>query len=165
MKKTILLLILLFAHCAADIIPIDIEYAKSKKERSFGLMQRSELPNNSGMLFIYPEKKYIHIWMFNCLIDLSVAFLDEDGIIREMHNLKAHPELMKQFSSITKYEQLVKFVKTEAVPVIFYDETLSSSFKASYALEMNYDWFYTHLVTVGDKLVWKNLKQPYIKKK
>lgn len=165
MKKIFLAMMLLYRFLSADIIPIDLEYAESKEARAFGLMQRRHLPKNSGMLFIYPEKSHLQIWMFNCLIDLSVAFLDENGIIREMHNLKAHPELMKGLPVITTYKQLKKFVEAEAVPEIFFDEILDSSFKASYALEMNYDWFYTHLVAVGDQLIWKNLKQPYIKKK
>ena len=53
------------------------EIALTKEERQKGLMFRQELSKNSGMLFVYREKRYLSFYMKNTVIPLDIAFLDE----------------------------------------------------------------------------------------
>lgn len=71
------------------------EVAHTHKARARGLMFRSRLPENTGMLFVFPHSTYYGMWMKNTMIPLSVAFINEKGIIlniadMEPYTLTAH---------------------------------------------------------------------------
>lgn len=151
MKKIFCLFLLLCNVSFADEIQLDLEFAKTEKERTLGLMQRRSMPENHGMLFIYPQKEIASIWMFNCYLDLSVAFLDEKGVIQEIHELKAYPEKMDSIRSIQDYSM------NDPVILFFLSQSVKSSFKVSFALEMNAGWFYNHGVSLGDLVVWDEM--------
>ena len=75
---------------------ITAEVASTDAERSLGLMHRRMLPENRGMLFVFPEVAMHAMWMMNTYVPLSVAFLDERGVIiniedMEPHTRDAHP--------------------------------------------------------------------------
>jgi len=154
MKKLISLLLMICSVSFADEIPLKLEFAKSEKERTFGLMQRKSLEENQGMLFIYPKKQLATIWMFNCFLDLSLAFLDENGAIFEIHELKAYPEKMDPSRKVLTYQDLPLYPLDDPAIYFFYNKRINSSFLASFALEMNAGWFYNHRVSIGDLVVW-----------
>lgn len=133
----------------ADEIPITLEYAKTEKERSFGLMQRTHLKKDHGMLFVYPKETIINIWMLNCLIDLSVAFLNDKGEILEMYELKAYPEKIER--SLKNYEELAAYHNNKVFS-FFLKQSIKSSFPATFALEMDKGWFKEHHIKKGDVL-------------
>src|SRR5438552_4043818 len=56
---------------------VTIEVAKDRATRELGLMFRKSMPEDHGMLFVYPEPKPLRFWMKNTAIPLSIAFFDE----------------------------------------------------------------------------------------
>ncbi len=56
-----------------------------------GLMDRTHIDVDGGMLFAYPFPQHQSFWMANCLIDMDILFLDARGRIVAMHEMKAQP--------------------------------------------------------------------------
>lgn len=73
---------------SAGIHRIEAEVASSIDERTRGLMYRKAMPANHGMLFIFPEAGVQCFWMKNTLIPLSIAFLDEKGLIVNLAEMR-----------------------------------------------------------------------------
>lgn len=133
-RVLLLNLIFFFTPLTSETLPITLEHAATPVELARGLMERASLDGDSGMTFNYGSPRFIKIWMLNCLIDLSVAFLDENKVIQELHELKAYPGIHDTG---------------------FFDmHSVTTSFQASYALEMNKGWFAKNGVHVGDKAEW-----------
>ncbi|MCL1860299.1 MAG: DUF192 domain-containing protein [Proteobacteria bacterium] len=102
---------------------IEVEVATDEPTRHLGLMYRSHLPSDQGMLFVYPSSIRICMWMKNTLIPLSVAFLDEEGRILNIEDMTPQSE-----------------------------ESHCSVKLARHALEMNRGWFAGHGVKAGDRI-------------
>jgi len=103
--------------------PLLVEIARTAYEQEMGLMHRSSLAEDKGMLFIYDSDQKLTFWMKNTSIPLSIAFIASDGIIKEIYD-------MKPFS--------LKLV--------------SSHHSVRYALEVNQGFFERFGITVGDRL-------------
>jgi len=88
------------------------EVAASEPQRATGLMYRRMLPENRGMLFVFPYAAPQSFWMMNTYVPLSIAFLDENGTIVNIADMK---------------------------PLT--TDSHSSTKPAKYALEMNQGWF------------------------
>lgn len=67
---------------------LEVEIAKTSESRQKGLMHRTSLNENSGMLFIFDQPNTYCMWMKNTLIPLSVAFIDSDGYIINIENMQ-----------------------------------------------------------------------------
>lgn len=66
---------------------IDLEVATTDDEKATGLMYRSNLPPNRGMLFLFDSPTTVSFWMKNVSINLDMIFL-RDGIIKNIaHNV------------------------------------------------------------------------------
>lgn len=99
---------------------LTVEVANTRELRSHGLMHRETLGTNNGMLFVFPRRDYYSMWMKNTYIPLSVAFIDENGIILNIADMQ--PE------TLTPHE---------------------SAGLAKYALEMNIGWFSEKKIVEG----------------
>lgn len=71
----------------------NIEIAVTEKERSRGLMYRKELKQTEGMLFLYPEKQIIKMWMKNTLIPLDMIFINNNGKIIDIFKMTIPKDL------------------------------------------------------------------------
>jgi uncharacterized protein len=60
---------------------VDVEVADSDAERQRGLMGRSELGADAGMIFVYDTDQRGGFWMKDTLVPLSIAFYDRTGRI------------------------------------------------------------------------------------
>ncbi|MDP3537752.1 MAG: DUF192 domain-containing protein [Azonexus sp.] len=102
---------------------IEAEVAATDQNRQVGLMNRQTMPPQRGMLFVFAQKNTHCMWMRNTLIPLSVAFLDEDGIIINIENMQPQTE-----------------------------NNHCAKVPARYALEMNLGWFAQRGIKPGVKL-------------
>ena len=69
-------------------VPISVEVADTASERAEGLMGRESLPDDAGMVFLFPEPERGAFWMKDTLIPLSIAFWDEQGTIVAILDMK-----------------------------------------------------------------------------
>jgi len=69
---------------------IRAEIAASDAERQQGLMFREKMGANEGMLFVFDAPASVCMWMKNTPLPLSVAFLDEEGTILNIEDMKPH---------------------------------------------------------------------------
>ena len=76
----------------AGIHLITAELAADDPMRTRGLMFRQALAPNHGMLFVFDDKGSQCMWMRNTLIPLSVAFIDDDGRIVNIEDMKPQTE-------------------------------------------------------------------------
>ena len=105
-------------------LPLKVEVPDTPAKFKLGLMFRESLDRDSGMLFIFEEVGYQSFHMNHTSIPLDIAFINEDGIIESIKELK---------------------------PL---DEThVFSDAKVLYAIEVNRGWFTENNVQVGDKVL------------
>jgi uncharacterized membrane protein (UPF0127 family) len=71
------------------IYRIQAEIADNSESRQTGLMNRTSMPMNSGMLFVFEEKAGHCFWMFSTKIPLSIAFIADDGKIVNIEEMQA----------------------------------------------------------------------------
>ncbi len=76
----------------AGVHLITAEVARDDASRMRGLMFRTSLPPNGGMLFIFDQKATHCMWMRNTLIPLAVAFIADDGVIVNVEEMQPRDE-------------------------------------------------------------------------
>jgi uncharacterized membrane protein (UPF0127 family) len=69
----------------------DFEVAAHEAAIQRGLGGRSEIPEDGGMVFVFPFASNHSFWMRDCLTDIDIAFLDRDGVVVAAYEMKAEP--------------------------------------------------------------------------
>jgi uncharacterized membrane protein (UPF0127 family) len=100
-----------------------VEVAADEVAKRLGLMYRESLPEDEGMLFVYSDPDHLGFYMRNTPVPLSIAFIDDEGKILEIRDLKPKDET-----------------------------TIRSKNKVCFALEVNQGWFAKAGVGVGDTI-------------
>lgn len=68
------------------------EVALTGIEQQTGMMFRTNITENEGMLFVFAQPHRASFWMKNTLVPLSCAYISRDGTILEIHDLKPRDE-------------------------------------------------------------------------
>lgn len=110
---------------------VKIEIARTEAQRSYGLMNRTRLDENSGMLFIFQKEEKLSFWMKDTLIPLSIGFFDRNQRLVDVQ---------------------------EMVPLTEKNMTYISKKPALYALEMNKGWFIKNKIQIGSKFTFTENK-------
>jgi uncharacterized protein len=106
-------------------VEVRVEVADNIFEQARGLMDRTTLGENRGMLFVFPEERELSFWMKNTLIPLSIAFIDSERRIIDIQEMK---------------------------PLDDEPPSYVSAEPAQYALEVNQGFFEEWGVRVGDRV-------------
>ena len=67
---------------------LTVELAQTAAERSRGLMGREELPEDRGMLFVFPQDTETAFWMKDTAIPLSIGFIAAGGVILDIQAME-----------------------------------------------------------------------------
>ncbi|WP_155999201.1 DUF192 domain-containing protein [Thioalkalivibrio sp. ALJ16] len=102
---------------------LSVEIAATDRSRRVGLMHRDHLPDDHGMLFIWPRAAEYGMWMQNTRIPLDVAFIDADYTIANIARMTPHSTRIH-----------------------------SARRPVPYALEVNAGWFERHGIKPGDRI-------------
>ncbi len=144
MKKTILIIATLllfssFLSCKSKKLPVkDIkiirqdgtefivkaEIAEKTEDRNHGFMERKNIPDGTGMLFIFDRDQILSFWMKNTPHPLSIAYIDSKGKIRNIYDMTPY-----SLSSII------------------------STVSVRYALEVPQGWYKKNGITEGDTVI------------
>ena len=70
-------------EAATDTVRMKVELARTETQQQYGLMDRSKLAPERGMLFLYDtvQDTSSGFWMFRTKIPLDVAFIDSTGTV------------------------------------------------------------------------------------
>lgn len=76
-------------HTARGPHRLNVEVAQTPEQRAQGLMGRTSLGTDSGMLFVYERRQSARsaFWMYRTLIPLDIAFIDGDGHIVSLQTM------------------------------------------------------------------------------
>jgi uncharacterized membrane protein (UPF0127 family) len=120
---------LVIKKASGESVVVKAELAKTEEEQTYGFMNRKNIPDGNGMLFIFKDDRIASFWMKNTPTPLSIAYIDYSGKIKDIFD-------MTPFS-------LASIVSTGYV---------------RYALEVPQGWFSKNGIVVGDVLDLSPLK-------
>ena len=100
------------------------EIAEKQEDRNHGFMERKNIPDGTGMLFVFEKDQILSFWMKNTPHPLSIAYIDSKGKIRNIYDMTPY-----SLSSII------------------------STVSVRYALEVPQGWYKKNGITEGDAVI------------
>ena len=78
-------------HTATGDYKFNVEVVDTPESRAQGLMFRTELADDAGMLFDFQAEREVSFWMQNTFIPLDMIFVGADGVVDTIH-VNARPQ-------------------------------------------------------------------------
>ena len=100
---------------------LETEVALNGVQQMTGMMWRTNMPENTAMIFVHPYPRQAGYWMKNCYVPLSIAYIDTEGVILEIRDMQPHDT----------------------------NSVVSASDNVRFALETPQGWFQRHNVSTG----------------
>lgn len=91
---------------AGKDLKFNVELAITPQEQAAGLMFRTFMAEDSGMLFLFNNVAQRSFWMKNTLIPLDILFITRDGEIHHIHHRAKPQDLTKITSTRPSYAVL-----------------------------------------------------------
>jgi len=110
-------------------VSLRLDYATTTASRELGLGGRTSIPDNYGMLFVFPKDGFFGFWMKDTLVPLDMFWLDSKGHV----------------------VSIAERVATSSYPNVFY-----SSVPVRYVLETIAGFARAHSIATGTPLLLKN---------
>ncbi|HBG65782.1 MAG TPA: hypothetical protein DDW78_04865 [Treponema sp.] len=114
---------LLISTADGRSVAVQAEIARKEEERNYGFMNRKHIPAGTGMLFVFESDQVLRFWMKDTPHPLSIAYIDADGVIRDILDM-------------TPYSTA----------------SVKSSVSVRYALEVPQGWFAEEHIAPGDSV-------------
>lgn len=105
-------------------LTVNAEIADTFETRQHGFMERKQIPDGTGMMFIFDGDQILSFWMKNTPHPLSIAYIDSKGVIRNIYDM-------------------TPFSLSSVVSTVY----------VRYALEVPQGWFEKAGISVGDTVV------------
>lgn len=103
----------------------ELEVAADTESRTRGLMHRESIPEDGGMIFIFPDRAVRGFWMGYCLVDIDIMYLDGRGYVTAVHRMVAE-EPRRPDETEMEYDQRLR--------------RYSSILPAQFAIELQAGW-------------------------
>ncbi|MGV8937076.1 MAG: DUF192 domain-containing protein [Allorhizobium sp.] len=97
---------------------LDVELALSPAQRERGLMNRTELGPDDGMLFDFGQSREVMMWMKNTPLSLDMLFIDDTGLVTKIAaNTKPFSENILSSGGPVKYVLEINGGRAEALKI------------------------------------------------
>jgi uncharacterized protein len=103
-----------------DEVEVPVYVAADPATRSVGLMEREELPEGAGMVFLFPGESTGSFYMYRTQIPLSIAFYDQAGEVLRV--LDMQPCASEDSAACERYDPGVAYRGAIEVNQGFFDE-------------------------------------------
>lgn len=110
-----------------QLAKIDVEVASNPTKRNQGLMYRSYMDEDKGMIFIFEREEMQAFWMKNTILSLDIIFIDSKGVINTIHKNTAP----------------------------YSDKSLPSKVRSQFVVEVNSGYCERHGISEGDLIEYK----------
>ena len=104
-------------------VTVQAELAIRQEERNYGFMNRKNIPDGTGMLFVFEKDQVLRFWMKNTPHPLTIAYIDSTGKISDTLDMTP-----------------------------FSETSVSSTRSVRYALEVPRGWFKANSIAPGDSV-------------
>ena len=114
-----------------------LDLAADNPTRMLGLGGREVIPEDGGMLFVFPESRGLRFVMRDCPVAIDVAFLDPEGVVTAVHHMPPEEPQGPEETDMLYENRLAKY---------------SSRFAAQFAIELKGGKMEELGIKAGDKI-------------
>jgi uncharacterized membrane protein (UPF0127 family) len=115
----------------------NLELAMTPASRTLGLGGRESVPEDGGMLFVFPDAQQRTFWQYGCLTAIDIAFVDPIGYVTAIHTMPTEPPRGESESDFAYRNRLPSY---------------PSRYRAQFAIELAPGMFESLGIKEGDRL-------------